>query len=150
MNKVELYWKQFTSANSEYKNKEYTAWHFDNNEKNTNHLAELVIKKVKQATASLYEGFTFDTEKVPETGDISIILDWNAIPKCIIETTIAEHVKFKDVTAEFAYIEGEGDKSLKYWQEAHTYFFTDEALRIGTQFTENSLIVCEQFKLIYT
>ena len=34
--------------------------------------------------------------------------------------------------------------------QVHHRYFTEEANRIGTKFTDDSIIICEQFKLIYT
>ena len=47
-------------------------------------------------------------------GDLANITNWNHEPKAIIKTKKVEIVKFKDITAAYAFIEGEGDKSLEY------------------------------------
>jgi len=149
---VEKYWNKFISVSNNrdhYYGKEYSSWHFDNNKKSANYLAKLVIYKVKNGTASLYDAVIYGKEPITQIGDISIILDWDGNPKCIIETTKVDKYKYKDVPEKFAEIEGEGDKSLDYWKKVHHRFFTEESNRIGTKFTDNSIIICEQFKLIY-
>ncbi len=85
----------------------------------------------------------YDKEPIPQIGDISIILDWNGNPKCIIETIKVDKYKYKDVPNKFAEIEGEGDKSLDYWKKVHHKYFTEEANRIGTKFNDNSMQALE-------
>ncbi|MEJ7388459.1 ASCH domain-containing protein, partial [Staphylococcus epidermidis] len=48
-----------------------------------------------------------------------------------------------------AFLEGEGDKSLTYWREAHTAFFKPYYESLEIDFNETSMMVCEEFKLLY-
>jgi len=128
--------------------KNYTAWHFDNNERDANQLAELVLEGTKRATASLYDSYR-NGEEIPKIGDLSIITNWNDIAKCIIMATSIEVVPYKDVDEEFAATEGEGDKSLEYWRRVHRKFFTEELAEIGGEFSEEILVVCEKFEVVF-
>lgn len=56
---------------------------------------------------------------------------------------------FNKVDAGFAFREGEGDKSLNYWREAHVKFFTKELGPEGIPFSEDMLVVCEEFEVEY-
>ena len=56
---------------------------------------------------------------------------------------------YEEVTREFAAIEGEGDKSLNYWRNAHWAYYGRECARIGRSPTKRMLVVCEQFAMIY-
>jgi uncharacterized protein YhfF len=53
------------------------------------------------------------------------------------------------VDKDFAREEGEGDLSLQYWREAHRRFFSRSLPKIGRAFSEDMLLVCERFRLIY-
>lgn len=134
--------------NPESTNKKYSAWHFCNNEQDANELADLVLKGTKKATASLYLSYSNDDE-LPKEEDLSIIINWDGIAQGIIRTTNIEIVPYKDVTEEFAATEGEGDKSLEYWRRAHWSFFTEEMKEIGKEPTEDMLVVCEKFEVVY-
>jgi uncharacterized protein YhfF len=48
------------------------------------------------------------------------------------------------------YKEGEGDRSLEYWRKVHIDFLTHELSEINKTFTENTLVVCEEFELVYS
>ena len=61
-----------------------------------------------------------------------------------------EITKFKDITPEYARIEGEGDKSLTYWKDAHTQVFTRECREEhNLAFSEDMECVCEYFEVVY-
>jgi len=111
-------------------------------------LAELVDKGIKTATTSSYDLYT-ETEYMPTVGDYNIILDANELPVCITKTLVTEVVPFNLVSAEHAYHEGEGDRSLKYWREVHEDFFTKEYAEAGKKFTEDMPCLCEVFEKVY-
>ncbi|NIP23207.1 MAG: ASCH domain-containing protein, partial [Phycisphaerae bacterium] len=56
---------------------------------------------------------------------------------------------YNEVDAQFAYDEGEGDRSLAYWREAHERFFSRFLPNIGLEFSETMPLVLEQFRVIY-
>ncbi|MEL7647474.1 MAG: ASCH domain-containing protein [Sedimentibacter sp.] len=127
----------------------YSAWHFCDNEKDADELAELVLNGTKKATASLYASYEFENEQPPKTGNHSVITDWKGNARCIIKTTDVQIVPFKDVTEEFASVEGEGDKSLKYWRNCHWDYFSREMKEIGKGADEDMLVVCEKFEVVH-
>ena len=127
----------------------YTAWAFGNTSEMADGLGELVMQRVKTATASLAWAYEAEEEPIPEAGDFSIILDGRGEPMCIIETIGVEIVPFDQVGAKHAFDEGEGDRSLEYWQEVHWTFFTEECQAIGRKPAQNMPVVCERFRLVY-
>lgn len=130
-------------------NKKYISWHFCDNEEDANNLAELVKQGIKRATTSLYYLYEIEGDTLPEDGDLSIITDWYGQAQCIIETKKVTIVPFKEVTEEFANIEGEGDKSLKYWQEVHISAFNRHLKAFNKKFSEDMLVVCVEFETVY-
>jgi uncharacterized protein YhfF len=51
--------------------------------------------------------------------------------------------RFDEVDAAFAHDEGEGDRSLAYWRQAHEVYFR----RLGC-FAPDMLLYCERFRLL--
>ena len=113
-------------------------------------LADLVARGIKTATCSAYAFYETGEEKLPEVGDYSVITDSKDNAVCIIRTTKVYISEFNKVTAEHAYKEGEGDRSLEYWRKVHEEFFTDELESIDQKFNEDIKLVCEEFKLVLT
>lgn len=129
--------------------KSYTSWYFCDDEKSANNLAKLVREGVKRGTTSLYDWYSVDNEELPKVGCYSVITDWNGIAQCIIRTKKVTILPFKDVNEELAKIEGEGDKSLEYWQKVHIDFFTRELKEQKMEFSQDMLVVFEEFEVVY-
>lgn len=142
MNAKQL-WSFFISTHSQYKNTPYTAWQFG---AEAGLLAELTAKGIKTATTSGYDLYEKEKEPLPIEGEFNIILNQD---DCITQTTKVYVVPFRDVTNEHAYKEGEGDRSLDYWRKVHIDFFTKYYTENAVTFNDDSLVVCEEFEVIY-
>ncbi|MDY0410170.1 ASCH domain-containing protein [Virgibacillus soli] len=127
----------------------FDVWAFGSSKEGADELAALVLEGIKTATASNYALFELQGEQVPYPGLYNIILNGDGKAVAIIETTSVEIVPFHEVSADFAYLEGEGDRSLQYWRDVHEEFFANEWKAIGQEFDENMLVVCEGFKVVY-
>lgn len=127
----------------------YEAFHFDDNEPDANALARLVLSGTKRATASLLWSFEAQNKPPPKPGDLSIVTDWQGQALCVIETRSVKIVSFEEVSEAFAAIEGEGDGSLRYWQEAHWRFFARACRQIDREPSRNMPVLCERFEVVY-
>ncbi|RZF61751.1 ASCH domain-containing protein [Sphingobacterium corticibacterium] len=146
---IDTFWKEFQNEIREYSGVETPpAYYFCDNEKDADECAELVRKGIKQATTHSLTGLQINEEKLPVIGDLAIVTDWHGIPKAITKTVKVQLVKFKNITAEYAFIEGEGDRSLSYWQKVHWDYYTRELSDRGLQPSENMELVCEYFETI--
>ena len=101
-------------------------------------LLDLVIKGIKTATCS-----TEDEPNTSTPGERWIVLDGRGTPRCVIESTAVSYRRFGEVDAAFAYEEGEGDRSLAYWRNAHRNYFG----RLG-RFSEDMMLMCERLRLV--
>lgn len=147
---VELIWKDFLKANPDNNLKESPiSFYFCDNEKDANECAELVVKGIKQATATSLWWYEKNNEDLPQKEAQYIVTDWDGNAKAIIETTKVTRTPYNEITAEFARIEGEGDKSLEYWKKVHRAYYTREMEPYGEIFSEDMIIICEHFKTIY-
>lgn len=136
-------WSEYTKNNC---SAEYEAWQFGTD---ADHLACLVVKGKKTATSSLYAWYKDGKEKLPLAGNYQIILNTKNEAVCIIQTKKVACVPFEKVTKEHAFQEGEGDQSLEYWKRVHKAVFMQEAASMGEEFSEQSLVVCEEFSCVY-
>ena len=112
-------------------------------------LAHLVVIGEKTATASAYPLYKLENEPIPKVGAYSVVLDSFDNGVCVIQTHKVTVVPFNEVTAEHAYKEGEGDKSLDYWREVHIKFFTECLNEVGLKFTSDMKVVCEEFSVVF-
>lgn len=149
---VKEMWKKYLSTIGENINnsgKTYESWYFCNNEKDANELAGLVKKGIKKATASLHCLYEIENELIPEVGDYAVITNWKGVAQSIIQITSINTIPFKEVTEELAAKEGEGDKTLSFWRKVHRKVFTLELKEYSKKFSENMLVVCEEFAVVY-
>ncbi|MEF1311253.1 ASCH domain-containing protein [Vibrio mytili] len=127
----------------------FSADYFCADEYNANVCADLIVRGEKRASCSMAYWYSNKGEVMPEVGHLQVVTDWDGNPRCIIEITSVSQCKFREVTAEFAAEEGEGDKSLKWWREAHWQFFSQECEELDIEPTEDMLLVLEHFKVVY-
>ena len=112
-------------------------------------LADLVLKGEKTATASAYDLYAVDNDPLPQEGTFDVILDSQDQAVCIVEVTKVSVQPFHQVSADHAYKEGEGDKSLAYWRQVHEEVFTEWMSEAGLTFTPDSKVVLEEFRKVY-
>jgi uncharacterized protein YhfF len=101
-------------------------------------LLELVLRGVKTATCS-----SEDEPNVSKPGERWIVLDGSGEPRCVIESTEVAFRRYREVDADFAREEGEGDRSLAYWRSAHRRYFGRQG-----KFGEDMMLMCERFRLV--
>jgi uncharacterized protein YhfF len=139
---VEAFWRRFVAATGI--DGSYTAWGFGSDAEMATELGLLVRDGPKRATASLRADYG-DDEPLPTPGDLAVILDGDGEPLCVIRTTAVEVRAFGDVDEEFAWTEGEGDRSLAYWRDAHLRFFAG----YGAAVDETTPVVLARFELLW-
>lgn len=143
---IQTYWQHFEEKHK-LEDVDYDAWAFGNDIQLADDLANLVKSGIKTATTSALELYEKD-ESLPKVGNYSVILDGLQKPVCVIQTVVVEVVPFKLVSAEHAYHEGEGDRSLNYWRQVHEDFFRQAYVEQGKSFSNQIPCVCEVFKVV--
>ena len=103
-------------------------------------LLALVLAGTKTATCwSARDG------QVTEVGRRWVARDGQERPRAVLETVALSRRRFSDVDAAFAAKEGEGDRTLAWWRDAHQRYFT----RNGG-FDPTMDLWCEEFRLVAT
>ena len=149
---IEAYWQAFLDtlpADSHWHEATYVAEAWGDSPQLAQELADLIVAGVKTATCSALWEWQAEKTPIPEAGIITIVLDGQNQPVGIVETVEVTVRPYQEVDAQFAYEEGEGDRSLAYWREAHWRFFSRTLPNIGKAPTDDMPLVCERFRLIY-
>lgn len=131
-------------------NEGFDAWAFDNTKESANAMLKLVLEGKKTATAGLVWEAEYSKWKMPKVGDKVVILDGDQQPACIIEYTSVDIKPFKQVTYDFAKLEGEGDTCIEDWWENHGRYFTSRCKAIGKEPSDDMEVMCQVFKVIYS
>ena len=111
-------------------------------------LAELVNCNIKTATTSAFELYEIGDD-IPQVGEYNIILNGSKEPVCITQTKAVYMIPYNLITPEYAWYEGEGDRSYQYWREVHDSYFSEEYKSVGKNFYEQAPMICEVFEKIY-
>ena len=147
---VERFWKKaWRSVGEDAPKEPPQAWAFGDTPELANDLLALVLVGRKTATADALWRFEFDEEPLPEPGDLSIVLDGFGWPHAVIETTEVRVMPLHEIDEQFAFDEGEGDRSRDYWLSAHERYFSRTLPEIGREFDPAMPLVLERFRLRY-
>lgn len=148
---VEPFWQQYLDSLplDRPRPSHYEAWYFCDTQECADELAALVQARIKTATCGSVWAYERQGEPIPQVGDLSVITTWTGEPVCVIETLEIVIRPYCEVDAQFAYDEGEGDRSLEYWRQAHWRFFTRELAPFGLSPTEDMPLVCERFRVVF-
>jgi uncharacterized protein YhfF len=144
------YWNTFLASlppTSLYFGKTYVTERFGHTPELADELGKLVVKGVKTGTCSALWEWEADGHFLPHPGMISIVLDSQDQPLCIIEIVEVFVRRFKAVDQEFA--QADGGYSLDSWREVKKKFFSRALPKIRREFNEDMPLVCVLFKIIY-
>jgi uncharacterized protein YhfF len=150
--RVESYWRSYLEslpADSPVRDEQYVAEGWGDSPEMADELGALIADGTKTATCSALWEYEAEDEPLPQVGLKSVVLDGKGDPLCIVETTEVEVRPYEEVDAGFAYEEGEGDRSLEYWREAHWSFFSRTLPNMGKEPTTDMPLVCERFRVVY-
>jgi uncharacterized protein YhfF len=125
------------------------AWAFGDSPELADELLELVLIGTKTATAAAVWEYEAEGEPLPVPGTLSIVLDGAGVPRALLRTTEVVTVPFAEVTAEQAYLEGEGDRSLEEWRAGHERYWRRTLPSIGHEFAPDMPVVWERFEVLH-
>jgi uncharacterized protein YhfF len=151
-NRIEAYWRSYLETlppHSPVRGEQYVAEGWGASSGIAGELGALISSRTKTATCSALWEYEAEAEPLPEVGSKTIVLDGNGDPLCIVEATEVEIRSYDEVDGRFAYEEGEGDRSLDYWREAHWRFFSRTLPNIGKEPATDMPLVCERFRVVY-
>lgn len=143
------FWARFC-AETGHAGEPFDVDQFGDSEALADELLGLVLIGQKRATCALARWYERPGARFPEPGDLSIILDGRGNPACVIRTTAVEIKPVREADAQFAWDEGEGDRSFEYWWREHLAYWTREAEREGFVFSEDMNACFERFELVWT
>ena len=148
---TEAYWQAYLSALPVDLPRplSYLADHCGSSPEEAVELATLVLAGTKTATAGLLWTYPQVDGRMLQPGDFTVVTDLCDRPLGVIETTHIEVRPFRLVDAEHAYLEGEGDRTLRFWREVHWRIFASECAELGREASEDMPVVCERFRLVY-
>jgi len=127
----------------------YQAWPFGDSAALAHELVKLVLHGPKRATAGLVAYNDRHPEAAPVCDGYSVVTEFDGTPRAVIRTVWLDARPLRDVDAQFAWDEGEGDRTLADWMTGHRRYFSRECERLGIPFAEDLAVQLERFELLY-
>ncbi len=112
-------------------------------------LGKLVFDGIKRAGTSLVLAYENEMAEYPKVGAYSIVLNSKDEALCIVKIIKTSIKKFSDVDENYAFLEGEGDKSLSYWQRVHREFFGDYLKKLNKEFSDDMEVFMDEYEVVY-
>lgn len=116
-------------------------------------LVAAIVAGEKTTTSSLCEEWARDGEPLPSVGRREVVVDSAGVGVCVTEIVEVSTCRLADIALAHAVGEGEGFTTVAEWRTAHEDFWDSAEFRAGVgephiRIDDDTLIVCEEFKLI--
>lgn len=111
-------------------------------------LAALVLDGTKRATAGAVADYA-DPGAIPKVGDLSVVHLGDGTPVAVIRTTDIRIGPLTSVTDDFAWEEGEGERTRDWWIAAHRAYFLRTFAAAGRPYDDDLEVVFERFEVAW-
>jgi uncharacterized protein YhfF len=111
--------------------------------------AALIRQGLKTATSSLQLEYERSGTPPPYVGALSVVLDGEREPVCLVETIRLETTPFHAVDEAFAQAYGEWDQTLARWRAECWVYYAAQSRALGVEPNEELILLCEWFRVVY-
>jgi uncharacterized protein YhfF len=125
------------------------AYGFGDNPELMDELLGYVVDGIKRTSSSLVVETELEGCPMDHVGDYNIILDGRDKPAIVIKNVSVRRVKYRDVDADHAYWEGEGDRTLETYFLEHGKYYKRRVEALGFEFNKDMLVDLVRFELVY-
>lgn len=147
---VAEFWQRFLVATSRHSaTPQPEAWPFGDSVELADELIALVLEGTKRATAGSVAEYKAEGEALPQVGGFEIVTDGTMRPRAVLECTDVRVGPLSSIEDQFAYDEGEGDRTRDYWLDAHTAFFERLLPTLGIDFDPDMATIFHPFDVPY-
>ena len=144
---AETLWQAYCTASGTPPEAEHPVDAFGDSVEVADELVGLVLRGVKTATATLVS--ELEGEPLPQVGGHWVACDGAGSPRVVLSTTELRRGRLDSVTADFAWHEGEGNRSRQAWLQGHLVFFDRQRAARGGQLTLEDELLFERFEVVW-
>ncbi|WP_048000919.1 ASCH domain-containing protein [Lactiplantibacillus herbarum] len=112
-------------------------------------LTDGILAGTQTATTTPLDDYTAERVAIPQAGDYNVLLDGDMKPVAILKTVVSELIPFYRVSAEHAYHEAVGDRTLADWRKIKTAEFTPNLEAHDRKLDADTPMVSEVFEVVY-
>ncbi|VDG21084.1 ASCH domain-containing protein [Lactiplantibacillus mudanjiangensis] len=147
---AEQLWKAYNETTDTNGASYQTRWFGDQGQpEQVQALTDAILAGHKTATTTPLDSYTAEQVAIPQVGDYNVLLNGDMKPVAVLKTVVSELIPFYRISAEHAYHEGDGDRSISNWRELKTEEFTPTLEEHGHQLGPDTPMVSEVFEVVY-
>lgn len=148
---LDTFWRRYLDTTDLPDDTGYSdAFHFGDHPTMADELLDLVLSGRKRATASGLAELEAADQPVPRVGDRWIVCDGQSRPRVVGITTDVRIGPLSSVDDDFAWVEGEGDRTRDDWLRMHTGYFERAYKTADLDFHDDIDVVFERFDIAHT
>lgn len=147
---IAAFWQRYLAASgSDPSQPQPEPWCFGDTVELADELIDLVLRGPKRATAGAVQIHELEQDPIPSVGDLSIVMDGSMRPRVVLQATDVRIGPLSSVDEQFAWDEGEGDRTRDSWLDAHHWYFAREYAQHGLTFHPDIPVIFERFEVVY-
>jgi uncharacterized protein YhfF len=148
---VAAFWAAYVAATG-VRGEPLEAFGFGDCAEMADELADLVLAGTKRATVGPVAEYAVNAATggaQPQVGDHSVVLRGDGTPVAVIRTTDVRVGPLSSVDEQFAWDEGEGERTRDWWLAAHRRFFGRTFAARGWEYDDDLEVVFERFVVVW-
>lgn len=142
-------WNEYVARNPIFAGEDPPSECFGDSPEMADELIDLVLRGVKRASAGAVADFRHEGQPLPRVGDHWIAHDGTGAPRAILRSLELRLGPMDSVDDAFAWDEGEGDRTRRWWLDAHEEFFARFLPTIGVEPSPQVEVVFERFMVVW-
>jgi uncharacterized protein YhfF len=115
-------WQEFVTADPDQRSENPPVDRFGDSPELADELLDLVLIGRKRATAGLIADYALDDEPLPRVGDHWVVTNGAGVEAVVVRCVDVRIGRLDSVDDQFAWDEGEGDRSRESWLVDHRAF----------------------------
>lgn len=141
-------WQEFTKDKEELKDYPYQLWKFsEDGEYRKNIIAKVLDGEVRGESYSV-DFFDANSQPLPKEGQYNVVCDMSGQAYAIVKTVRIVPVRFGDVTASLARLEGVG--TVSQWKRFNQKKYERLCDRMDIVFSDELPLIFEEFEVVYS
>lgn len=148
---AEAMWARYCAAHPERArpDEEPPAEYFGDTPQMADALIDEVLHGPKRATAALVAEFADGDQELPRVGSHWIACDGSGRPRAVLRSVELRVGPVRSVDEQFAWDEGEGERTRQWWLAAHGAYWRRSCARMGLTYSEDLEVVFERFVVVW-
>lgn len=142
-------WAAYRAAHSELSDEPLVAEAFGDSPELADELLHFILDGPKRATAGMVAEFVAEGEPLPRLGGHWIACDGSGAPQAVLRSVELRIGPLSSVDEQFAWDEGEYDRTLESWLDGHRRYFQRACAGLGIEFSDEIELCFERFRVVW-